>query len=160
MAASDASRDVVVTRVFDAPRPLVWKVFTEAEHVMRWWGPERFTSPRCEIDLRVGGRYLLCMRSPQGKDGYTTGVFREIVAPERLVYTQSMADADGNPVSPAAMGMPDFPDETLVTIAFVERGERTEVTLRQAGMPAAMGDMAGGGWRESFDKIAALLRDR
>jgi hypothetical protein len=58
------------------------------------------------------------------------------------------------------MGMPDFPDETLVTIAFVERGERTEVTLRQAGMPAAMGDMAGGGWRESFDKIAALLRDR
>ena len=156
MAVAAAS-DIVITRVFDAPRRLVWTVWTDPAHVSQWWGPAQFTSPRCEIDLRVGGRYVLAMRSPQGRESYTTGVFRQIVAPELLVYTQCLADAEGNPLPGSASGVPDFPDETLVTVTFVERGGKTEVTLRHAGLPAPFATMAGGGWEQSLDKIAAIL---
>jgi uncharacterized protein YndB with AHSA1/START domain len=155
--ADAAASDIVITRVFDAPRRLVWTVWTDPEHVAQWWGPAQFTAPRCEVDLRVGGRYLLCMRSPQGRESYTGGEFREIVAPERLVYTQCIADADGNLLPGSSSGMPGFPDETLVTVTFVERGGQTEVTLRHAGLPAPVATMAGGGWAQSLDKIAAIL---
>lgn len=57
-----AGRDIVITRVFDAPRELVWKAWTDPEHLMRWWGPKEFTSPACKVDLRVGGKYVFCMR--------------------------------------------------------------------------------------------------
>ena len=74
---------LVIERVFDAPRELVWKAWTEAERFARWYGPKGFTLPVCEMDLRVGGRVLLCMRSPDGKDLWYTGAFKEIVPPER-----------------------------------------------------------------------------
>ncbi len=80
-------KELTITRVFDAPRELVWKAWTEPERVKRWWGPKSFTTPVSKIDLRVGGKYLYCMRSPEGKDFWGTGIFREIVAPERLVMT-------------------------------------------------------------------------
>ena len=81
--------ELFITRIFDALRERVWKAWTEPELMKRWWGPKGFTTPYCEIDLRVGGKFLYCMRSPEGKDYWNTGVCREIVRLERIVCTDS-----------------------------------------------------------------------
>lgn len=155
-----AGRAVVVTRTFDAPRELVWKAWTEPERFMRWWGPKIFTSPMCEIDLRVGGRFLWCMEWPDGTRNYTTGEYREIVALERLVYITSFADADGNAVPASHYGMADdIAFEMHVTVTFEDRGGKTALTVTHAGLPAGdMSESASQGWNESFDKLAASLR--
>jgi uncharacterized protein YndB with AHSA1/START domain len=158
-ATNTDDREMVITRIFDAPRELVWKAWTEPEHVMRWWGPKDFTSPVCKIDFRVGGSYLYCMRSPEGQDFWSTGVYREIVPMERIVCTDSFADEEGNVVPATHYGMsPDFPLELQVTVTFEEHDGKTKMTLRHAGMPAGtMKEMAGQGWNESFDKLAQDL---
>ncbi len=153
--------DLVITRVLDAPRERVWKAWTDPEQVKRWWGPRPFTSPSCRIDLRVGGTYLFCMRAPDGKDYWSTGTYREIVAPERLVYTDSFADEKGNVVPASHYGFPaDFPREFVVTVTLEAVGGRTRMTLRHAGMPPGEhGRMAEAGWSTSLDKLAEALED-
>ena len=153
-------RELVITRIFDAPRELVWKAWIEPEHVKLWWGPKNFTAPVSKIDLHVGGRYLNCMRSPEGKDFWSTGVFREIVPFERLVYTDSFADEKGNVVPATHYGLSsDFPLEVEVTVTFEEQDGKTKMTLRHSGIPAGkMRDMTGVGWNESFDKLAESLK--
>ena len=154
-----SERELVIERFFDAPRERLWKAWTDPDLMARWWGPSGFTAPVIQIDLRVGGKFLGCMRSPDGKDYWSTGVYREIVAPERLVTTDSFADEQGNVVSASYYGMSaDFPLELLVTITLEEQGGKTKLTLVHAGMPAGEDrDMARAGWNESFDKLAALL---
>src|SRR5437762_801308 len=111
-----AGSALVITRTFDAPRELVWRAWTEPERLMRWWGPKDFTAPISKIDLRVGGKYLNCMRGPDGKDYYTTGEYVEIVPLERLVYTDSFADEKGNVVPATYYGMSaDMPLQMHVT---------------------------------------------
>ena len=78
--------ELIITRVFDVPRELVWKAWTEPEQMMRWWGPKDFTAPVCKADLRVGGKYLFCMRSNEGKDFWSTGIYREIVPRRKIQY--------------------------------------------------------------------------
>jgi uncharacterized protein YndB with AHSA1/START domain len=158
-ATNTGARDLVITRIFDAPRELVWKAWTEPEHFKRWWGPKDYTSPVCEIDLREGGKYLYCMRSPEGRDYWSTGVYREIVPMERIVCTDSFADEKGNPVPASHYGMPgDWPQELLVTVTFEDHEGKTKMTLRHAGIPSGtMGDNAEAGWNESFDKLAQHL---
>jgi uncharacterized protein YndB with AHSA1/START domain len=153
-------REITITRIFDAPPELVWKAWTEPEHFMRWWGPKDFTSPACKIDLRVGGVYLACMRSPEGQDFWSTGTYREIVVPERIVYTDSFADAEGNVVPATHYGMgADIPLELLVTVTLEPYEGKTKLTLRHAGLPAGeMSDQTSAGWNESFDKLAQSLR--
>jgi uncharacterized protein YndB with AHSA1/START domain len=155
-----SSRELVITRVFDAPRALVWKAWTDPEQVMRWWGPKDYTSPFCKIDLSVGGKYLFCMRSPEGIDYWSTGVFREIVPMERIVFTDSFSDDQGNVVPASHYGMgEDFPAELEVTVTFEEEGGKTKMTLRHAGMPEGdIMEQTGAGWNESFDKLAESLR--
>ena len=155
-----AEREIVITRIFDAPRDLVWKAWTDPEHFKRWWGPKDFTSPFCKIDLRVGGKYLNCMRSPEGQDFWTTGVYREIVPLERIVYTDSFADREGNVVPATHYGMSaDFPLELLLTVTFEEQGGKTKMTLRHVGIPAGeMSDLTAAGWNESFDKLSESLK--
>ena len=160
MAREDENRtDLIITRLFDSPRDLVWKAWTEPRRVMRWWGPKGFTSPVSRIDLRVGGEYLSCMRSPEGKDFWSKGVFREIAPPERLVMTDSFADENGNTVPATHYGMSkDFPLELLITVVFEEQDGKTKLTLRHAGMPPGAGsEGARQGWNESFDKLAGYL---
>ena len=89
------SDELVITRVLDAPREAVWKAWTDPTRFMLWWGPKGFISPACKIDLRVGGKYLACMRSPEGQDYWSTGVYREIVPRERIVCTDNFADERG-----------------------------------------------------------------
>ncbi len=158
---NDTTRELVITRVFDAPRELVWKAWTDPEHVMRWWGPKGYTSPVCKIDFRVGGKYLFCMRSPEGKDYWSTGTYREIIPPEKIVVTDSFADSEGNVVPASEYGMPgEFPLELQVTVTFEDLGDgKTKMTLRHVGLPEGqMGEMAADGWNQSFDKLAESLK--
>ena len=151
--------EIVITRLFDAPRELAWRAWTEPEFVMQWWGPKDYTCPSCKIDLRVGGIYLYCMRSPEGKDFWSTGVYREIKKPGRIVCTESFADEKGNVVLATYYGMSkDFPLEMLVTVIFEVQAGRTKLTLRHAGIPAGeIRDLTRAGWMESLEKFAGVL---
>lgn len=150
--------DVVVTRTFAAPRALVWRAWTDPGHMRRWWGPEGYSSPDCRTELRVGGRYHWCMRSPEGQDIWTTGVFREVVPEERLTYSNCFADAEGNVVPATHYGMPDdIPVEMLVTVTLAEEDGGTRMTMRHSGLPLDMRESAEGGWGGSFDKLATWL---
>jgi uncharacterized protein YndB with AHSA1/START domain len=159
--ARDARRgELFITRTFYASPETVWKAWTDPGLVQRWWGPKGFTCPFCTIDLRVGGRYLYCMRSPEGNDYWGTGVYREIIVPERIVCTDSFSDEKGKVVPASYYGMGEgWPLELLVTVTFEEQGGTTIVTLRHAGFPSdEMRDLTGAGWNESFDKLAASLK--
>jgi uncharacterized protein YndB with AHSA1/START domain len=153
--------ELVVTRVFDAPRELVYRAWTEPERVRRWWGPEGFTMPYCDIDLRPGGIFLRCMRSPEGQDFWVTGVFREVVVPELLVFTGSFADAEGNVVPPARYGVgPGMPLERLVTVTFEEHAGSTKVTVRHAGLPSgADRELVRYGWASGLESLAGYLAE-
>jgi len=116
-------QELVITRIFNAPRELVFDAWTKAEHLKHWQGaPRGFTVTTEESDIRVGGGFRICMRSAAGVDHWLQGSYREIVRPERLVFTHAWFDASGKPTR-----------ETVVTVTFVARGNRTEMTLRQSG---------------------------
>jgi len=151
--------EIVITRLFYAPRDLVWRAWTEPGFVMQWWGPKGYTSPFCTIDLRIGGTYLYCMRSPEGKDFWSTGMYREIKKPERIVCTDSFAEEKGNIVPATHYGMStDFPAEMLMTVTFEVRPGMTRITLQHAGIPQGeMRDLTRAGWSESLDKLEGVL---
>jgi uncharacterized protein YndB with AHSA1/START domain len=152
------SEELVITRVLDAPREAVWKAWTDPTRFTLWWGPEGFTSPACKIDLRVGGKYLACMRSPEGQDYWSTGAYREIVPKERIVYTDCFSDAEGNAVPASYYGMQgDWPPEMIVTVTFEEDGGKTKMTLRHDGIPPDTMSDCEAGWSGSFDKLAGIL---
>src|SRR3972149_8286363 len=112
-------RQIEVSRTFESPLELLWKAWTEPEYFVKWYGPKGFTAPTCEIDLREGGRHLWSMLSPDGRQMYYTGRYKEVVPMERLVYTDSFSDAEGNVLSPAKMGMGEgMPDEMDVVVTF------------------------------------------
>jgi uncharacterized protein YndB with AHSA1/START domain len=115
-------QECVVERHFTAPRTLLFQVFTQPEHLKRWWAPQPYTIPVCTIDLRPGGIWHYCMRSPEGQDQWARSVYREIVPPEKLVYTSTFADEHANPIE----GMP----EHLTTVIFTEEALKTRVTAR------------------------------
>jgi uncharacterized protein YndB with AHSA1/START domain len=150
---------VVIERIFEAPVALIWQMWTRPEHFKKWYGPKGFTVPVAEMELRVGGKRLVCMASPDGSMRmWTTGEFTEIVPNERLVYTESPADEEGNVASPAAMGMPEgYPATTVVTVSLEDLGGRTKMVMRHAGVPAESG--AGSGWEQAFDKLAAAAEE-
>ena len=152
--------ELTITRVFDAPVERVWKAWTDAESLKHWWGPKEWGAPVLRMDLRVGGRWTMAMRGPDGKDIWGTGVYREIVPLQKLVITDSFADETGKVVPATHYGMSaDFPLEMLITVTFEKLGpNKTRMTLRHAGMPAGP-DMEGAnqGWSESFDKLAEYL---
>jgi uncharacterized protein YndB with AHSA1/START domain len=148
-----SSNAVVIERTFDAPIDLIWQMWTQPEHFKNWYGPQGFSVPVADMDLRVGGRRLVCMASPDGSmKMWTTGEYTEIVPNKRLVYTESPSDENGNLVSPSAMGMPEgYPETTEITVLLEDLGERTRMVLTHAGIPADSG--AGGGWEQAFDKL-------
>lgn len=153
------THELIIVRTFKAPREAVWQAWTEPERLMRWWGPKGFTAPVCNIDFRVGGKYLNCMRSPEGRDFWSTGQYLEIVAPSLLVCTDSFADADGTVVPATHYGMgEDLPLELQIRVTFEGDADITLMTLRHLGMPPGeMSDMCRSGWSESFDKLEAIL---
>ena len=158
MSNTTVSEDaVVIERTFDAPVELIWKMWTDPEHFKNWYGPKGFTVPVAEMEVRVGGRLLICMASPDGSmKMWTTGEYTEVALNERLVYTDSPADENGNVVSPSAMGMPEgYPATTEVTVHLEDSGGRTKMVMTHSGVPADSG--AGGGWEQAFDKLAEQI---
>ena len=147
-ASKSEERALVMTRTFDAPRALVFEAWTERQHLERWQGaPQGFTVTVEQSDIRPGGAFRICMRSPEGEDHWLQGVYREVVAPERLVFTHTWLDAERKPTT-----------ETLVTITFAERGGKTDLTLSQSGFKSEE-SRAGheGGWASTFDRLAEYL---
>ena len=157
-AAEPAEQELVITRVFDAPRELVFKTWTEPEHFVHWWGPKGFTTPHCKIDPRPGGVWHCCMRSTDGKDIWCGGVYREIVVPERIVCTDCFTDEKGNVVDPAVYGMPEAPKEMLLTVTLTEKNGRTTLTVKHS-LPLWLAERMGApqGWNSSFDRLAEYL---
>ena len=154
MSNANSKDAVVIERTFNASQDLIWQMWTDADHFKMWYGPQGFTVPVAEMDLRVGGRRLICMASPDGSmKMWTAGEYTEISPKERLSYTESPADENGNVVSPAAMGMPEgYPAMTEVTVVLEALDGGTKMVMTHAGVPADSG--AGGGWEQAFDKLA------
>ena len=145
-------RQIEVSRTFEAPLELLWKAWTEPEHFMRWYGPKGFTAPTCEIDLREGGRHLWSMQSPDGRQMYFTGSYKEVVPMERLVYTDASSDAKGN-----VMGMGEGKHESMdVAVTFVHAVGKTTVTVSHVGSGDGA-EYARMGWEQAFDKLTVVL---
>jgi uncharacterized protein YndB with AHSA1/START domain len=149
--AQPAEREIVLTRVFDAPRELVWQAWTDPRHLARWWGPQSFTNPACEADLRPGGAWRITMRAPDGREYPCQGLYREINPPERLVFTNDAIAPDGSVIIAG-----------LTTVLFEELNAQTKLTLRTRG--TAMKDFARAylsgmemGWSQSLEKLAEEL---
>lgn len=148
---------VVVERTFEAGVDLIWQMWTDPNQFKNWYGPKGFSIPVADMDLRIGGRRLICMASPDGSmKMWTVGEYKEIVPKERLVYTESPSDDNGNMVSPSAMGMPEgYPATTEVIVVLEDLGGRTKMTMTHVGVPASSG--AGGGWEQAFDKLTEYV---
>jgi uncharacterized protein YndB with AHSA1/START domain len=149
--------DFVGTRIFDAPRSLVFKAFSECQSLTRWFGPAGWTLPVCEMDFREGGTWFYCMKSPQGEDACGKTTFHEIVEPVRIIYSDAFADRDGT----VTAGMPKM----LVTISFTDLDGRTQLesrtrfasaedlrTVSELGMDE--------GLRETWDRLDDYLAGR
>jgi len=147
LVTEPADRVLKITRIFDAPRSLVFKAWTESEHMARWWGPRGFKSTVLKNDLRPGGAYRIHMLGPDG-DHWTQGVYREVLPPERLVMVGSWADAQGNPTRP----------ETTLTLLFEDLGGKTKLTLHNAVFESVTArDLHQGGWTSALDCLAEFL---
>jgi uncharacterized protein YndB with AHSA1/START domain len=158
MTDDNASRDaVVIERSFDAPVDLIWRMWTEPEHFKAWYGPDGAVVPVAKMDVRVGGSRLVCleMDTPGGPvQMWFTGEYLEVAVNERLVYTESVSDENGNVLRPADMGMPDrHPATTEVTVELQDLGGRTKMVLTHSGIPADSPGAAG--WAMALSKLAA-----
>lgn len=161
---SASAGEFVIERSFGAPRDRVWAAWTEAERLKTWFRPKGFSMPACTLDLRPGGAFHYCLRTPNGQEFWGKWVFREIAAPERLEVIQSFADASGtvarHPFEDA------WPLELLSTMTFAERDGRTAVTIRWAPIDPTAAERAafdGGhdsmraGWTGTLDHLDAYL---
>lgn len=150
----------VMSRDFDAPRELVWKVWTEPEHIRQWWGPKEFTAPHASIDLRPGGRLLYSMRSPEGDENWVAGEVVEVTPPERISWIMYFSDADGERIDPSIYDVgPDFPKDIHDVITFdALDSEHTRITIcRNTPMSVSERYGQGEGWSQSMEKFAEEL---
>ncbi len=144
-------RELTISRSFKAPRALVWRAWTDPRHLAQWWGPEGFTNPVCEVDLRVGGALKIVMRGPDGTDYPMRGVFKEIAPPEKLVFTNFPVDPQDQPMI-----------DGWTTVTFAERDGETHMTLHTSAVglvPNAWRMIVGmgAGWAQSIDKLARMV---
>jgi uncharacterized protein YndB with AHSA1/START domain len=149
-----AGREFVIPREFDAPRELVFQAWTDPKHLAQWWGPKGFTNPVCEWDARPGNAIHVVMRAPDGTEYPMGGEFREIVAPERLVFTSGAMDEKGNLLF-----------EFLHTVTFIERKGKTALTIRSCVLKttAEANKYIGGfeaGMTQSLERLAECISHR
>jgi uncharacterized protein YndB with AHSA1/START domain len=143
-----SDQDLTITRMLDAPRELVYEMWTNPDHLARWWGPEGFTATACTLDRRTGGRWRICM-TDGAAEHWASGVYRELVPPERLVLSFSWEE-------PAGVREHD----TVVTVAFADRDGKTEMTFHQEFFRStAERDSHVSGWDECFEDLVAHLAE-
>lgn len=155
------TRDLIVTRAFDASVDKVWKYWAESEYVKKWWGPDGFTSPVARMDFREGGTSLVCMRSPDGQDFYNTWTYRKIVPMKEIEFILDWADKDGKKRDPVEMGLPpDMPREVRHVITFKTVGGKTEMTVTEYGYKSdQMLELSKAGLEQCLNKMAAALAE-
>ena len=157
--ASEIER-MVVTRIFDAPRELVWKAWTDPKYVMQWWGPKGFTAPVCQMDFRVGGKSLLCMRTPDGQECWNAVEYHEIVPHEKIVSSMYFSDSKGNKVEPAELGIEDEAIDGAYDVTLFEDLGNGQTKLTHIGnepMESAKNSGQLEGWNETLDKVAEVV---
>jgi uncharacterized protein YndB with AHSA1/START domain len=145
-----AEREITITRIFDAPRELVFRMWTDPEHMAQWWGPHGFTNPVCELDARPGGAILIHMRAPDGTTHPMGGEFHEVVPPERIVFTTFVDGPDGRIL------------EGHNVVTFEEHGGKTRLTVqaRAVGFVEIAKRMLAGmepGWTQSLERLEELV---
>ena len=158
--AIKASERMTITRIFDAPREIVWKAWTDPQYVMQWWGPKGFTAPVCRMDFRVGGKFLCCMRSPEGQEFWNGGEYHEIVPQEKIVSSLYFADKDGNKVEPEHYGMTHeaLADEhDVVLFEDLGNGQTRLTYLGNETMESARESGQVEGWNEILTKLADVI---
>lgn len=151
--------ELVIVRTFNAVKEKVLHAWSDAEHFKKWWGPKEFTCPDCTIDFKVGGKWLASMMDDKGNKIWATGVYKEIVPYDKMVFTDCFADEKGNVVSSEIYGMKDVPMEMLVTVLLKEINGKTEMTIIHKGLPE--GELSKGaniGWNTSIDKMEESLK--
>jgi uncharacterized protein YndB with AHSA1/START domain len=151
---------MVVTRVFDAPRELVWKAWTDPRYVMQWWGPKGFTAPVCRMDFRVGGKSLCCMKAPDGQEFWNGIEYHEIVLHEKIVSSMYFADAQGNKVEPEHYGIEHEAIEGTYDVTLFEDLGNGQTRLTQIGNEPMQSAKESGqleGWNQILDKLAAVI---
>lgn len=152
---NDQQAWVRIQKVFDAPIDVVWRMWTDPEMFKQWYGPMGMTVPTAEMDVVVGGHRKICMemKTPERTMSmWFTGVYKEVMRPSRLVYTESMCDQDGTIISAESMGMPEgHPDITEVIVDLTEDGGKTTMTMVHVGVPE--GTAGEGGWNQAIDKL-------
>ncbi len=160
-AASEVER-MVVTRVFDAPRELVWKAWTEPKYVMQWWGPKDFTAPVCQMDFRVGGKSLFCMKTPDGQEFWNAIEYHEIVPHEKIVSSMYFSDAEGNKIEAEEVGIEhEAIDGAFDVTLFEDLGDgRTKLTLiGNEPMESARESGQLEGWNQILEKLADVVAE-
>ena len=156
---SALQNEIVINRVFNLPVSVVWLAWTDAEYFKKWWGPRGFTCPSSKMEAIVGGKYLSCMRGPDGKEFWSTGVVKELIPERKLVVTDSFSDDKGNIKPASEYGMPgDWPKELLITVYLEEADGATKMKLKHQGIPNEMREDCIKGWNESFDKLEKNLK--
>ena len=158
-----AAERMTITRVFDAPREVVWKAWTNPEYVMKWWGPKGFTAPVCRMDFRVGGKYLCCMRSPDGQEFWNGGEYHEIVPNEKIVSSMYFADANGNKVDASAYGIEHeaIEGEVYDVVLFEDLGNgQSKLTFigNETAEDATKSGQAEG-WNQILEKLAGVVAE-
>lgn len=148
-----------IERIFDAPVELVYQAWTDPELMKQWWGPKSFTCPTAQLDVKVGGRYLLAMKNPGWGIIWSGGRYEVVVPNEKIVLTDHFADKDGNQVNPTVFGMDKlFPKELRIEIDFEDLEGKTKMTLNHYGLgKSKVKQQTNTGWNESFDKLVKAL---
>lgn len=156
------SKQLKVSRVFNASLEAVWQVWTDPELIMQWWGPDRFTCPSARIDFRVGGKSVVCMRAPKefgGQDMYSVWTYLKIIPFQSIEFVQNLSDKDGNKQKPVSLGMPpDFPEDVRTVVTLMDLGdEKTEMTVIEYADFGQMSEFAKLGLEQSLDKIKGIF---
>lgn len=151
-------REIVFTRMFDAPRQLVWDAFTKKEHLLAWWGPHTFTNKNCSVELKQNGKMLITMVGPDGGEYPCEFIFNEIVPIEKFVWTDIVHEGEfWGPGGP--------PPSSVITMLFEEIGSKTKMTSisrfeTNEGRDKILAMGAAEGWAQSFERLDDLLKQQ
>jgi uncharacterized protein YndB with AHSA1/START domain len=156
--ASNTTTPVSVNHTFNAPVEKIWKMWNDPETIKQWWSPKDYTAPIVKNDFQVGGTYLFSMKAPDGKTMFNSGKYLEIVPQKKIVSLMAFSDENGNLISASEYGVPGkWAPAVHIAVDFEEVDGKTQVKVREEGIPLIMYVFAKMGWRQQFEKFDALL---
>ena len=155
----EQKKTISIDRTFDLPLATLWKAWSEEESFKKWFSPEGLTTPSSSIEFRVGGKFIVSMKSPDGKETWSKGTYKEIIPMKKISYLDSFSDADGNIVPASYYNMAgDWDLELPVTVEFQEVNGKTNMKLQHTGLPIEVADDCMKGWQSCFDKLERTIK--